>query len=84
MSASKNIMTIHQEVTCPFCSLLCDDLVIQNDSGHIKVKENGCAKAIAQYEQPPVNRQPLIKGKQVSIDDAITHAGKLIRQAKQP
>jgi len=84
MSASKKTMTMHQEVTCPFCSLLCDDLVIQNDAGHIKVKENGCAKAIAHYEQSPIYRRPLIKGKQVSIDDAITHAGKLLHQSKQP
>jgi len=84
MSANKKNITIYQEVTCPFCSLLCDDLVIQNDTGHIKIKENGCAKAIAQYEHSPEDRQPLIKGKKASIDDAIAHAGKLLRQAKQP
>ena len=84
MSLSKKNPSLHQEITCPFCSLLCDDLVLQNNNGRIKVKENGCAKAITQFEQPNTETSPKIKGKRVSIDDAISHACNLLKQSKQP
>ena len=76
--------TKYKEVTCPFCSLLCDDLVIQNHDGKIKVEENGCDKSIKFFERPCTASPPQIKGKTVSIEEAIRHAAKIIRQSKLP
>ena len=52
-----------KDVPCPFCSLICDDLVIQNKEGKLTVKENGCAKAKAHFAQPLPDVKPTLKGK---------------------
>lgn len=82
-STKKNLTTYHN-VTCPFCSLHCDDLVIQNQVEELKISKNGCPKATSQFEQVQIQTQPSIKTKKVSYDDAILHASKLLRQTKQP
>jgi formylmethanofuran dehydrogenase subunit B len=84
MRANKKNLTTYQNVTCPFCSLHCDDLIIQNQAEQLKVNKNGCPKAISQFEQTQVQIQASIKNKKVSFEDAVIHASKLLRQAKQP
>ena len=37
------------DVACPFCGLVCDDLVVGADSGRLTVKANGCALAAAAF-----------------------------------
>lgn len=73
-----------QNVTCPFCGMLCDDLEIERSGETLKVKKNGCGRAIAGFERklPPAN--PAVKGKDVSLDQAVREAAKLIGTAKLP
>jgi formylmethanofuran dehydrogenase subunit B len=78
-----SIKTFH-DVPCPFCSLLCDDLVIKNQNGSLKVRKNGCHRAISHFEQARPNAQPLIKGKATSLDDAISYTSAILRKASQP
>ena len=84
MHSTKKILSTYQNVTCPFCSLHCDDLIIQNQVEQLKVSKNGCPKAIGQFEQVQTQTQPSIKTKKVTFEDAIIHASKLLRQSKQP
>jgi len=77
-------VTTYHNTTCPFCSLLCDDLEIKHQAENLFVKKNGCHKAISNFEQEKIITKPSIKGKQVSMDEAIARAGKLLRQARQP
>lgn len=84
MHLNKKNLTTYQNVTCPFCSLHCDDLNIQNQAGQLKVSKNGCPKAISQFEQTQIQMQPSIKNKKVSFEDAVIHASKLLRQSRQP
>ncbi len=71
-------------VTCPFCGLLCDDLKVTDTKGQLKVTANGCPKAIAGFEQSPVQDSPRVNGKTASLDDAVRAAAKLLKSANQP
>ena len=37
----------YDNVACPFCGILCDDLSVQRTASGLKVTKNGCEKAIA-------------------------------------
>lgn len=84
MNAMNKKPILHQDVTCPFCSLLCDDLVVENRNDVLKVKKNGCRKAIHHFEHIPTLTSPRLKGKNVSLDEAIAAAVKLLRKSSLP
>ena len=71
-------------VACPACGLLCDDVLIENNQQKIKVLANGCAKAISFFEQPLNDTSAQINGKPVTLQQAITHAAKLLKASQQP
>lgn len=75
---------LHRDVPCPFCSLLCDDLVIQNVSDSLVVKSKGCDRAIKFFQRKEPHTAPLVNGNEVSISDAITHAAMLLRESEAP
>lgn len=81
---SNTTTAITKDVTCPFCGILCDDLVIQNQDNNLTVIENGCPKSIAIYEKdlPDVSAQ--IKGKNISSDDAIDAVCKILKKSHTP
>jgi len=84
MNIMNRNMVTYKDVTCPFCSLLCDDLVIKNQSGKLKVLANGCRKAKDEFEQMQQSVKSSINGKEVTVDDAINHVIKIFRHARQP
>ena len=76
---------LHTNVPCPFCGLLCDDLVVRSSqSSALKLEKNGCAKAIYHFGQPPVSVSPQINGQKVILDKALTTASQLLKKAKKP
>jgi formylmethanofuran dehydrogenase subunit B len=70
--------------TCPACGLLCDDVKVENNINKINVLNTNCKKAIAFFEQSLQDTTPLINGKPVSLQEAISHAAKLIKTSQQP
>ena len=66
--------------TCPACGLLCDDIVLKNN----KVANTNCSKAIAFFEQPLNDASPLIRGKPVTLQQAIAQATQLLKTSQQP
>ncbi len=72
------------EVVCPFCGLLCDDLVIENKNQQLSVKQNGCVKAKANFEKKPVEASPQIKGKSATLDDSINAVAKILKKSHTP
>jgi len=76
--------TTHKDVTCPFCSLHCDDLVVDNDGGRLSVRQNGCSRARRGFERPSPAPAPAVRGRQVSLDEAVTAAARLLRRARLP
>jgi formylmethanofuran dehydrogenase subunit B len=74
----------YENVPCPFCGILCDDLTISAGSGGLKVLKNGCQKAIAGFERTPAGTDARVAGKTASLDDAIAAAARMITGANLP
>jgi formylmethanofuran dehydrogenase subunit B len=70
--------------TCPACGLLCDDVKVENNNNKIKVLNTDCKKAFAFFEQASDEITPQINGKPVSLQEAVSHAAKLIKTSQQP
>lgn len=81
---AKKRLAISTEVTCPYCSLLCDDLVVQNSDGALTVEENGCHLASQGFAMATVNSTPRIRGKTVSLDAAIDESARILKRSKLP
>lgn len=73
-----------ENVACPFCGILCDDLEIGPSGNGLKVLKNGCVKSVAGFERPLSEPKPQIDGKDVSLDEAIAAAARLIKSSKLP
>ena len=61
--------------TCPACGLLCDDITPSN---------NTCAKSIAFFGQNLGETSPQIKGKKVSLQEAILAAANILKNSQNP
>ena len=73
-----------ENVTCPFCGMLCDDLTVERSDKSLKVLKNGCGKSVAGFERKLPPARPQVGGKEVSLDKAIKEAAKLIGKAVLP
>jgi formylmethanofuran dehydrogenase subunit B len=73
----------YENVACPFCGILCDDLEVERGSA-LKVRKNGCDKAIAGFERRLPATSPQVKGKDASLDEAVRAAAALIKNARLP
>ncbi len=77
-------MTEITDVPSPFCGIGTDDLTIQVDGNSLKVTKNGCSVNTPAFEQPLAETSPKINGKDVGLDDAVSKAAELLREANQP
>ncbi|MDP1908837.1 MAG: formylmethanofuran dehydrogenase [Hyphomicrobium sp.] len=73
----------YDNVTCPFCGLLCDDLQVTRTGSTLKVN-NGCPRATAGFQRPLPPAKPLVGDREVSFEEAVKAAAGLIRGAKLP
>lgn len=75
---------VHENVACPFCGIMCDDLEIGRTASGLKVRKNGCDRAVAGFERPAVTSSPQIAGRDVNLAEAVTEAARLVRAARLP
>jgi formylmethanofuran dehydrogenase subunit B len=76
---------IHHDVVCPFCSLLCDDLVVEAaDSSSLRVTAKGCTRAAEGFALPSGETVPRIAGKAAGLDQAVAEAAKHLRASRRP
>ncbi len=78
-------MTTHDNVVCVFCGCLCDDLQVDVQDNEIAAVKKACIigknKFLhALHDAPP----PSIKGREVSIEDAVDEAARILGKAKNP
>ena len=73
-----------RNAVCPFCSLLCDDLIISRKGSALQVKKNGCARARLAFARLDRHMPPHVHGRPVSIEDAASQAAAILRGARQP
>jgi len=75
---------IVENVPCPFCALLCDDLRVAVHRGRIEVKENGCGRSSRMFSVPDATPSAAVSGKPATLDAALSHAIGILRSAKHP
>jgi len=75
-----------RDVTCPFCGLLCDDLVVSAANGGLAVQANGCSISTAAFAHRTGTelQQPRVRGRPVTLAEAVEEAAGLLRGARQP
>jgi formylmethanofuran dehydrogenase subunit B len=72
-------------VPCPFCGLLCDDVRVTMTKGTATVIANGCAKSRALFAANANDAAiALADGKPVDLVTAIGRAAQILRAARQP
>jgi len=75
------------DVTCPFCGLLCDDLTIErNVDGNLRVTDKGCAKSITFFERPVplASLSARVDGQPVNLTEAVARASQILGQSTLP
>ena len=80
----KIVNTTIRDVTCPFCGLLCDDLVIENKEEELKILKNGCPKAIMGFEKQAPENSPKVAGNEVTLEDAIDKIFQILKKSQTP
>ena len=75
---------LFENVTCPFCGMLCDDLEIERNDGALKVLKNGCGRATAGFERKLPPSSPQVSGKDVTLAEAVKEAATLIGRPTIP
>jgi len=73
-----------RDVSCPFCGLVCDDLVVTAAADRLAVGANGCRISEAAFARAAGEAQPRVNGKATPLDVAAKEAAKLLRGAHQP
>ncbi|MEI6746716.1 MAG: formylmethanofuran dehydrogenase subunit B [Methylococcaceae bacterium] len=72
------------EIPSPFCGVGTDDLTIKIDDLKISIVENGCAVNTPAFEQPITDTKARINGKEVELNEAISHAASLLKNTNYP
>lgn len=77
-----------ENITCPHCGLLCDDLSVAVNGLSLKLidpKQSHCIKAFedASFDNDSVT-QPQVDGKPVSLEKATSRAAEILRSSSQP
>lgn len=74
-----------ENVTCPFCGLLCDDLTVERDAGgKLSVKDQGCAKSVTFFGRVPQAPSPRVAGKPAELQAAVVRAAEILGKANLP
>ena len=71
-------------VTCPFCSLLCDDLAALEQKQQISVSANACRLARQGFSAPRPASEASLKGVPATTGQAIRAAAKLLQKSRKP
>lgn len=76
-------MSEFTEVPSPFCGIGTDDLTVQVDGLALKVTENGCTVNTPAFEQAITDTRPRVAGQEVSLEQAVASAAKIIQNSQQ-
>ena len=70
-------------VTCPFCSLLCDDLSIRARGTRLEISANACKLARQGFGSPRPASETKITGVAAPLERAVQHAARLLRKSRK-
>lgn len=72
-------------VACPFCGLVCDDLVIGRQEGaSLAVVANGCPISVPAFANAGGSTSPRLKGTPATPAQAIAEAARILAGAREP
>ena len=71
-------------VTCPFCSLLCDDLTVREQKQQLSVSANACRLARQGFSAPRPVSEASLKGVPATAGQAVRAAARLLQQSRKP
>ena len=75
---------MHNNVTCPFCSLLCDDLTVREQKQQLSVSANACPLARQGFSAPQPASKATIKGVPATTGQAVRAAAALMQKSRKP
>ena len=70
--------------TCPFCGLLCDDVMVRADGRVIELAAKGCALSARALAAGAGSEAPHIAGRPASRSDAAAAAAAILGAAREP
>jgi formylmethanofuran dehydrogenase subunit B len=73
-----------QDVGCPFCGLICDDLTVDSTGTTLEVVAAGCAVSRRGFAEAPPGAAAMIDGKPVPLDTALGRAAEILARARSP
>jgi formylmethanofuran dehydrogenase subunit B len=74
-----------EDVVCPFCSLACDDLVIEAEGAALRMRAPSCPIAEREFARPvPPDARPAVRGEPATLDEAVAHAADLLARSRLP
>ncbi|MBD3206752.1 formylmethanofuran dehydrogenase subunit B [Candidatus Bathyarchaeota archaeon] len=79
-------MEVINDVVCPFCGCLCDDLEVSIEENHISKIKNACAISRSKFLNHNKNRltSPTIDGQVVSLDQALDAVIDVLTTSRRP
>lgn len=76
--------SVARHVTCPFCALHCDDLVVERVGQRLSVTSTRCPKALAGFGADSAPARPTVGGKPAALDAAVAAAAEFLRGGRAP
>jgi len=77
--------TVHSNVVCTFCGCLCDDIEVEVEDNRISKVKRACLIGRNKIMHAQSNNPaPSIAGREVSIDETVAEAARILREAKFP
>lgn len=74
-----------QTAVCPYCALLCDDLVLAPKTNQgFTITRNGCRRASQDFARAPLANTPRIAGRETTLELAVRAAARLLKRSRQP
>lgn len=75
----------HDDLPCPFCGLLCDDLSARGSGDQFEVDTRGCVRARERYARVMAPAGScLVDGAPTTPEAALQRAAEVLRRAKRP
>ena len=79
------VSTTVENVACPFCGCLCDDLIVEAEGTEILKVKLACSSGQGIFmDYDPRPRRPLVDGREVEWDEAVAEAASILSAADSP
>ena len=76
---------IIEDVICKFCGCLCDDIAVETEDDHIVKIKRACPNGRSMFlDYDSSFSKPLVNGREVEWDEAITAAADILDKADSP